>query len=288
MGAVSGSAIVVSTVAVGACVWIGATARSGGSFRLLPSVKKQCHVLAASTMFPLFLAYITYSMGVGVLGFLFYTCFLAYSLYGSGGSGMEEITKKTDDIETGQEEIELLEDEDDDDDEHANTSVAKGVGYLLVGGGLIFVCSSPFISAVVEASVMLKVSPSLLAFFLAPVASEMPEILEAISLSRKGRVQTINVAYSNLIGGTITKTTLLVGLFSFFGVWKNFVWEANYSFSLCLIAFCAMYASLIGFLPEKLKSWHGLSLWALFICVACVQYFLNSQFVDLSELAPNV
>ena len=42
MGAVSGSAIVVCTVAVGACVWIGAAARKSGSFYLVPSVKKQC------------------------------------------------------------------------------------------------------------------------------------------------------------------------------------------------------------------------------------------------------
>lgn len=132
----------------------------------------------------------------------------------------------------------------EDDDDHANAPTIKGVGYLLVGGVLIFLCSSPFITAVVEASAILKgeaasisnflvlsihcffffkkkkVSPTLLAFFLAPIASEMPEILEAVSLSRKGHVQAINVAYSNLIGGTITKTTLMCGIFSVFGVWK--------------------------------------------------------------------
>jgi Ca2+/Na+ antiporter len=56
------------------------------------------------------------------------------------------------------------------------------------------------------------VNAILLAFFLAPIASEMPEILESISLSRKGNTQNINIAYSNLIGGTITKTTLLLGV----------------------------------------------------------------------------
>jgi Ca2+/Na+ antiporter len=56
------------------------------------------------------------------------------------------------------------------------------------------------------------VNAILLAFFLAPIASEMPEILESISLSRKGNTQNINIAYSNLVGGTITKTTLLLGV----------------------------------------------------------------------------
>jgi Ca2+/Na+ antiporter len=40
----------------------------------------------------------------------------------------------------------------------------------------------------------------------------MPEILESISLSRKGKIQNINIAVSNLMGGTITKTTLLCGV----------------------------------------------------------------------------
>ena len=137
------------------------------------------------------------------------------------------------------------------------------------------------VTAVVEASVLLKVSPTLLAFFLAPIASEMPEILEAISLSRRGHVQAINVAYSNLAGGTITKTTLLVGIFSLFGVYKDFVWEVpNYSFSLVLLASCALCAALVGFVPESLKSWHGLGLFAVFIIVALIQYFLNGQFVS--------
>jgi Ca2+/Na+ antiporter len=147
------------------------------------------------------------------------------------------------------EDVEIEEEEDD----HANAPTIKGVGFLLVGGLLIFVCSSPFITAVVEASALLKVSPTLLAFFLAPVASEMPEILEAVSLSRRGHVQAINVAYSNLIGGTITKTTLMCGIFSLFGVWKEFAWEVpNYSFSLCLLAGCALVAAVVGFLPGEL------------------------------------
>lgn len=57
-------------------------------------------------------------------------------------------------------------------------------------------------------------SPTLLAFFLAPIASEAPEILESISLSRKGNPQSINVAFSNLVGGTLSKTTLLCAVLS--------------------------------------------------------------------------
>lgn len=286
MGAVSGSAIVVCTVAVGACVWIGASARKSGNFVLLPNVRKQCIVLAISTCFPFLIGYVGYTVAGGVLAFLFYTSFLVYSLYNSNVETSEGARKKEDDVETGRHGDDGLSDEEEDD-EHANASVGKGVGYLLVGGGLIFLCSSPFITAVVEASSLLKVSPTLLAFFLAPVASEMPEILEAISLSRRGHVQAINIAYSNLVGGTITKTTLMTGIFALFGAWKDFVWESpNYSFSLCLLAFCALCAAVVGFYPERLMAWHGLLLWAIFVAVALVQYFLNGVFVsDLVTIA---
>jgi Ca2+/Na+ antiporter len=293
MGAVSGSAIVVCTVAVGACVWIGASARKSGNFYLLPSVKKQCYVLAASTAFPFGIALYGYSVVGGIAAFLFYCAFLVYSLTnssteavpapaahkkqdieeGGGGAGpvngqVQQSKKLFDDVlkcRKKDDDIELVEDEDD----HANAPTIKGVGFLLVGGVLIFLCSSPFITAVVEASAVLKgvccscaclmivvlcsfffaVSPTLLAFFLAPVASEMPEILEAVSLSRKGHVQAINVAYSNLIGGTITKTTLMCGIFSLFGVWKV----------ICLFVLCVF-----GVNP---KIWSG-------VCVGSAKLFV--------------
>lgn len=101
---------------------------------------------------------------------------------------------------------------DDIEEVEEEVSVFKGAMYLLAGGTLIVLFSSPFINAVVEAAALMKVNPILLAFFLAPIASEAPEILESISLSRKGNSQSINIAYSNLIGGTITKTTLLCGV----------------------------------------------------------------------------
>jgi Ca2+/Na+ antiporter len=99
--------------------------------------------------------------------------------------------------------------EEEDEEEE---SVVKGALYLLAGGILIVLFSSPFINSVVEVATLWRVSPTLLAFFLAPIASEAPEILESISLSRKGNLQNINIAFSNLIGGTITKTTLLCGV----------------------------------------------------------------------------
>ena len=159
MGAVSGSAIVVCTVAVGACVWIGASARSSGNFYLVPSVKKQCYVLAASTAFPFGFALYGYSLLGGAAAFVFYMAFLVYSLvYADTESppAAAEKKKQDDDLEANVPVEDFEPYEDEDEAEHAHAPTWKGAAYLLVGGGLIFLCSSPFITAVVEASSILK------------------------------------------------------------------------------------------------------------------------------------
>jgi len=165
-------------------------------------------------------------------------------------------------------------------EDHKDDSASKGVVYLVIGGLFIVLFSSPFINSVVEAAALLKVNPILLAFFLAPIASEAPEILESISLSRKGNSQSINIAYSNLIGGTITKTTLLCGIFCFFGISKGFVWEASYSLSLVLLSFCAGAAAGIGKLFHNQSKWHGLALLLLFVITGAIQYITNSSFEE--------
>ena len=127
----------------------------------------------------------------------------------------------------------------------------------------------------------LDVNPVLLAFFLAPVASEMPEILESISLSRRGRTQSINIAFSNLVGGTMTKTTLLCSVLAFYGVSRQFAWESpSYTISLAFLVLSAIASSCIGaFVPHPTKL-HGIMLLVLFIGIALVQYSINSAMPD--------
>jgi len=123
-----------------------------------------------------------------------------------------------------------------------------------------------------------------LAFFLAPIASEAPEILESISLSRKGNPQSINVAFSNLVGGTLSKTTLLCAIFCFYGVLKEFVWESpNYTISLCLISLCAFAASAIGSGFTHQTQHHGIFLFALFVACGLIQYFFNGSIAEEIE-----
>jgi len=267
VGAVSGSSIVVCTVALGACFWIGATARKNANIVLQPAVKKQCSILGASTIVTAAIAFTGFNLICGFAGVAYYLWFMYYSLK---HKELEEGEQNKHDEEKGALVVE---------EEEEEVSVLKGIMYLVAGGILIVAFSSPFINTVVEAASIMKVNPILLAFFLAPVASEAPEILESISLSRKGNSQSINIAYSNLVGGTVTKTTLLVGIFCFFGVEKGFVWETpQYPLSLALLIVCAGAAAAIGALLPTQTRWHGMCLFILFVVTGCIQYFTNAHF----------
>jgi cation:H+ antiporter len=269
VGAVSGSSIVVCTVALGVCLWIGASTRKSGVIQLQPAVKKQCVILASSLVVTTSIAVTGFTVVCGLAGVAFYMWFIFSSLQDQPEESKEHDEEAGDDVEEMEEEL----------------PTSKGVMFLVVGGGLIVIFSSPFINSVVEAAAIMHVNPILLAFFLAPIASEAPEILESISLSRKGNAQSINIAYSNLIGGTITKTTLLCGIFCFFGVWKGFIWEQSYSLSLVLLSVCAACAAGIGTMFHQQTKWHGLALLLLFVVTGAIQFFTNSSFED--EIFPD-
>eukprot|EP01113_Clastostelium_recurvatum_P020464 TRINITY_DN2423_c0_g1_i3.p1 TRINITY_DN2423_c0_g1~~TRINITY_DN2423_c0_g1_i3.p1 ORF type:complete len:352 (+),score=93.62 TRINITY_DN2423_c0_g1_i3:30-1085(+) len=268
VGAVSGSSVVVCTIALGACLYIGTNARKSRSIVLQPQVKRQCMILGMSLSVTLATAIFGFQMLCGVAGVLFYIGFIINSLQTRIPDG-----EKEDDVELG------MGEEEDEHEEDVPTY--KGVLYLVAGGLLIFGFSKPFISSVVEAASSLKVNPVLLAFFLAPIASEMPEILESVSLSRKGSSQNINIAYSNLVGGTITKTTLLTGILSLYGVSRGFVWESpSFSVSLILLVICASATAGIGYFFPKQQSWHALFLVGLFIVTGIIEYTTNSSFEE--------
>lgn len=246
--------------------------------RLQPAVKEQALILAATSIFPLIIAMFGYTHVVSVGGILAYIAFLFYTLYQSKKSSSAPSHA---DAEKGLSRLpggDHSDDEDESDDEEEDRPVWKGISFLAVGGILIFVFSEPFINAVSSLAVTMDVNPTLLAFFLAPVASEMPEILESISLSRKGNLTNINIAFSNLIGGTITKTTLLMGIFCIYGLTMPLTFEAPaFSISLLLMLLCSCAAGFIGYFTIRQKQSHAIILFAFFAFTCIVQYLANSQ-----------
>ena len=321
-GAMTGSTVVVCTVATGCCLWVGYVCRSNRkkALVLLPNVRRQCLWLLGSTLIPLVLALLGFSSLPGAVGAPLYLFFLVVSLR----AGLSPDAAAAKDIESGLlpvhpspsssspssasvgsaaaaatedgllggsltaaaasivDEEGSSEDEDgdeDDDEEPDDVAVFKAFGMLFVGGLLIFLFSSPFITSVVTIAEQLNMSPTMLAFLLAPVASEAPEILESITLARKGTVGAVNVAYSNLIGGTVTKTTLLTGLFGLYGAAYGVPWDTDYTVGLVMLAASAAAASALGVFVRRLTALHGQLLVLLFVMASAVQVVISPESV---------
>lgn len=282
IGAMSGSVIVVTTVALGACICLGASARKSKTISIVPSVAKQSLILLSTVLVTLITPAVGgFSIAAGLLGVGGYAAFLWVSLSGKS-TPMQHSEPVEAALEAGTD-AGAGHSDDEGSDESSNgeeVPVAKGILYLLCGGLLIVMYSDDFIDATVELASSLKLSPTLLAFFLAPVASEAPEILEAIQLSKNGNNQNINVAFSNMIGGTISKTTLLFAIFNFYGVSRGFAFEQpNYTVSILLLALCAASAGATGYVrSEKIPFSRGIMFFGLFVFTGIVQYYTTSAY----------
>jgi Ca2+/Na+ antiporter len=273
MGAISGSVIVVSTIAVGACVYIGANARKNQTIFLFPDVRKQAFLLGSSLLVLVCVLLFGFKKWIGYFGLGFYSLFILWTLFHKSSVSSAAPSDLAHD-HAHMTSI-PLEKHDESDEEEENQSTWKGVAYLIAGGLIIYICSEPFINCVVAIGKGLGIAPLALAFFFGPIASEAPEILESVSLSRKGKTQNINIAFSNLVGGTISKTTLLLGIFCLYSVDRGYQWvDPTYSVSLFLVLLCAGAAAAFGLAAEH-KAIKGVLLMTLFLFCATTQFTVS-------------
>jgi cation:H+ antiporter len=94
--------------------------------------------------------------------------------------------------------------------DHSPRALAKSIGFLMMGGVVIFFFSEPFVDSMLEVAKLLGVSPMTIAIILGPLASEMPEKITAyMTVIRNGRLAEISVC--NFIGSKINHNSLLLG-----------------------------------------------------------------------------
>jgi Ca2+/Na+ antiporter len=261
IGAMSGSIIVVSTIAVGTLIVVGSLRSPARTFVLKEGVWRQCVILSCSVIFPVLMAIFRFQLGLAITGVIYYLSFLFY----------EMLKDKISFLKVPPEES-FGEGSGSDDEELDDKKLFYGFVYLLTGAGIIVFFADDFINGVVEIASLLKINSQLLSFFIAPIASEMPEILGAIALARKGREGAINVGYSNLVGGTISKTTLILGILSFYGSIGDLEWLfPSFTVSCILISVAVFFTGMIGSLFRKQRWWFGLVLIIVFILIGIVQ-----------------
>eukprot|EP01027_Heterolobosea_sp_BB2_P006643 GEZU01010014.1.p1 GENE.GEZU01010014.1~~GEZU01010014.1.p1 ORF type:complete len:229 (-),score=26.84 GEZU01010014.1:408-1094(-) len=88
VGAISGSVIVVCTIAVGACIYFGGIAHRSQTVSLFLGVRRQAYVLGASLAVIALVLMFGFVAEIGFLGIMAYLGFIAYTLlpkFGGGG-----------------------------------------------------------------------------------------------------------------------------------------------------------------------------------------------------------
>lgn len=296
VGAIAGSVNTVMTVACGACIWLGASRRTSGSVFIQRGVRKQAQLLLASLAGVIIFALTGFSIVIAVLGVVEYVLFIIYTMQGqntgtvdAGGSataafaGNGAVLSPSKSFESATDNsggrsthhIHHEGDDDEDEQEEHEQPLTKGILFLLVGGILIWLFSEPFISVVSQIGADSGISPLVIAFFCGPIASEAPEILEALSLARKGKSQNINIGISNLVGGTMSKTTLLVSLFCWYGIADGLVFSPMHAKSMLLVVLCAGVAAYVTSFRETLTARWGQGLMGLFVLTGLAQWLIS-------------
>ncbi|KAL9650472.1 hypothetical protein ABK040_004694 [Willaertia magna] len=256
VGAISGSVIIECTIAVGLCIVVGFYAslkkkkespEEIPKIYFFPQVLKQAKFLFYSLVFIISILLLGFNLIVGLFAIISYIVFVFYTLF---NKELQTNPKESaSEVDTG---LTISENENlDSDSDDENESAAKAVIYLIIGGALLYFVSDPFIHKVNWLATIFQINNFILAFFLAPIASEAPEILEAITLSRKGKVKNINIAFSNLVGGTLVKTTLLIGILCCYGYVYNFEWiSPAFTVSMIFVLICAGAVGVLGFMKN--------------------------------------
>ena len=127
IGAMSGSVIVVSTIAVGIALFIGASARRTKSVEFEPAVRQQALALGISLVPVALMIVIGFSLILGIFGILEYMGFAWFFL-----RSKEQLEHEIeDDLRASSLENAVTEDSDDEE-VHKNTPVWHGAAYPIV------------------------------------------------------------------------------------------------------------------------------------------------------------
>lgn len=116
------------------------------------------------------------------------------------------------DNEVGEEELEPLKFRPN----HVEPETAWVLGQTFVALGLIFIGSQLFVSRLELMSASFGVPPHIISLFLSPLATELPETLNAVIWVRQGK---IGLALSNISGSMMVQATIPSALGIYFTPW---------------------------------------------------------------------
>lgn len=93
------------------------------------------------------------------------------------------------------------------------TMIRAGIDMVL-GGVIVYICSEPFVDAMIHLAECWHVSPAVIAIILGPLASEMPEKLTAYMVVLKNG-ENAELSICNFLGSKVNHNSLLLAVMPF-------------------------------------------------------------------------
>jgi Ca2+/Na+ antiporter len=147
---------------------------------------------------------------------------------------------------------------------------------VFIGTLILFLYADDFIQFTAKAAQRNELNSTLLAFFLAPIAIDLPDIILSWP-SNAGKRDSVTLAISNFVSSAVSKTSLVLGLICLYGYWHELQWQNLYALDLFIIAACSLAAGVAVWVPTTLNKSHGVMLFAVFLLVALCQYMYSSS-----------
>ena len=149
--------------------------------------------------------------------------------------------------------------------EEADVTGKPSIPKILIAVALLFIASFSLVSYVRDFSSIMHAPLFMTSFFLTGIAGSIPEVsIIFITIRRKNIESSIGV----LIGSTIYKLTLILGIVTLFGnlVVTNSAWSSG------LLAILAV--MLLLYVPEKVRRYQGAAILCIITVAAVLLYML--------------
>eukprot|EP00301_Raphidiophrys_heterophryoidea_P013254 c20623_g1_i1.p1 GENE.c20623_g1_i1~~c20623_g1_i1.p1 ORF type:complete len:397 (-),score=106.57 c20623_g1_i1:229-1383(-) len=256
IGALSGTVIVQCTAGLGLGIFLGAINSRSNSFPLDKNVRALGQVLLLTTPLLVCILVDGFCLSFGLLGAFEYIAFTWFTVSGSSSSRVASKKREKDP------------DLSNDGPSRGDSETApSGKGMLFVAIGLLIFAL--FADDLVDSLILYgqdhHVRTLLLAFFITPLVTATPELLDCFSLSLHGKREVLNTTLANMITSVICKTTLIVGILCLFGYFHSTQLPHAFALHLAAISATVAIAGCCVWLPNTLGRVHGLILLALFV-----------------------
>ena len=94
-----------------------------------------------------------------------------------------------------------------------------------LGTALVVVFSDPMVAVLSELGVRTSIPAFYISFVLAPLASNISEVIAAYSYSTKKTASTISISFATLLGAAVMNNTFVLGIFMLLIYTQSLSWE---------------------------------------------------------------